>query len=434
MTDSNYINSNQNTERLIKIGIWTYLFLLLFEGALRKWFLPFLSGPLALIRDPLALLLILMALKNGFLKLNIYIVSTVFITTIAVATTFLVGHGNLGVSIYGARILLIQFPLIFVIGNVLNYKDVIKMGRVFIWIAIPMTMLMILQFYSPQTAWVNRGLGGDLEGAGFSGALGFYRPPGTFSFISGLTQFYGVAACFIMYFWFKQQEINRYILILATLGLLAAIPFSISRTLLYQTIITVFFMVIAAFHKSKYIPKIIFGFAGFVALFMILINTGFLATPLEAFTSRFEGATKYEGGVSGTIIDRYLGGMVNAVTGTADNPFFGHGIGIGTNAGGKLLTGDKVMLIYAEDEWARLIGESGLLLGLVMIFIRIGLSIQLTIASYKRLRIGNMLPWLLLSFCLTIIPNGQWGQITTLGFATFSTGILIASFNNKEDL
>ncbi|VXB65704.1 hypothetical protein [Maribacter litoralis] len=428
MTDSVYTNSRQSAEKLIKIGIWTYLFLLLFEGALRKWFLPFLSGPLALIRDPLALLIILIALKNGLLRLNIYILSTVFITIIAFGTTFLVGHGNIGVSVYGVRILLIQFPLIFVIGNIFNKVDVLKVGKILIWISLPMTILMILQFYSPQSAWVNRGLGGDLEGAGFSGALGFFRPPGTFSFISGLTQFYGVVACFIMYFWFKQQNINRLLLILATLGLLAAIPFSISRTLLYQTIITVFFMLIAAFHKSKYIPKIIFGFAGFVTLFIILINTGFLAKPMEVFISRFEGATEYEGGVSGTIVDRYLGGMVNAVTSTAENPFFGHGIGIGTNAGGKLLTGDKVMLIYAEDEWARLIGESGLLLGLIMIFIRIILSFQLTLTSYKMLRMGNMLPWLLLSFCLTLIPNGQWGQITTLGFATFSTGILIASF------
>lgn len=418
---------------LLKSGIYFYLFLLIFEGALRKWLLPSLSGPIALIRDPLALLLIILALKKRLLVFNIYLASTVFVGVIALGTTLIVGHGNLGVSLYGARILLLQFPLIFIIGNVLNQKDVLKLGNALLWMAIPMTALMIAQFYSPQSAWVNRGIGGDTEGAGFSGALGYFRPPGTFSFILGLTQFYGIAACYIVYFWFNQHLTNRFVLILATLGLIAAIPYSISRTLLYQTVLTLLFMVFAALFKPKYVPKIIFGFAGTILLFVVLGSTGLLSTPLEAFTSRFEGATNIEGGVGGTIIDRYLGGMLNAILGYSDAPFFGYGLGIGTNAGGKILTGEMTTLIYAEDEWARLIGESGLLLGLMMIFIRLAFTLNLAFFSFKALKKGYIFPWILLSFCAILILNGQWGQITTLGFTVFTTGLLIASLKNQYE-
>ena len=38
----------QNIRRLI----WLYFWLLLLEGALRKWVLPQLSNPLLIIRDP----------------------------------------------------------------------------------------------------------------------------------------------------------------------------------------------------------------------------------------------------------------------------------------------------------------------------------------------------------------------------------------------
>jgi hypothetical protein len=353
----------------------------------------------------------------------------------AMGTTFILGHGNLAVCLFGARIILLQFPLIFVITSVFDKQDVLKVGNFFLYLSIPMTILMILQFYSPQSAWVNRGVGGDLEGAGFSGALGFYRPPGTFSFITGLTQFYGVLTGFILYFWLKPHFVKRFLLISGTLCLVAAIPFSISRTLFYQTVIAVLFMVFAVSRKSTSLPKIILWSIGLIALFVALSTTSLLKTPLEAFTARFEGATKYEGGVSGTLVDRYMGGMVSAISNTNETPFFGHGLGIGTNAGGKILTGEKGMIIYAEDEWARLIGESGLLLGLCMIFIRVGLSLYMTLLAYRAMKEGNLLPWLLLSFCLLLLPNGQWGQPTTLGFSVLIAGLTFASLNEvKNDL
>lgn len=39
--------------------LWLYFWLLIFEGALRKWILPGLSSPLLLVRDPVALLALL---------------------------------------------------------------------------------------------------------------------------------------------------------------------------------------------------------------------------------------------------------------------------------------------------------------------------------------------------------------------------------------
>ena len=192
-----------NSYKQLKWGIWAYFFLLIFEGALRKWIFPGLSAPLLIVRDPLAIWLIYLAWSKHIFPINNYVTGMSAITIFAVGTTLIFGHGNIPVVLYGARILLVHFPFMFVIGHVFTKKDVLKLGKIVLALSLPMTILIILPFFSPQTAWVNRGVGGDLEGAGFSGALGYFRPSGTFSFTTGSTQFFALLACFIIYFWLK---------------------------------------------------------------------------------------------------------------------------------------------------------------------------------------------------------------------------------------
>ena len=348
----------------------------------------------------------------------------------ALITALIFGHGNLPIGIFGARILILQFPVIFVIGKIFSREDVIKMGKMILWISIPMIILISLQFYSPQSAWVNRGVGGDMEGSGFSGAMGYFRPSGTFSFTTGNTMFFSLLTCFVLFFWISMAKINRMLLIAATIALFIAVPFSISRSLLFQVVIGTAFAVLASFKNPKIAGRIIgAGVASFVIL-VILSNTSFFQTSTEVFTSRFETASTVEGGLQGTLVDRYIGNLLSAVDGSSAEkvPFFGHGIGLGTNVASFLLTGGRNFLI-AEDEWLRLVGEMGFLMGLGVILIRLGVCAEFAIESYQRLKLGDFLPWMLLSFCLLIVPQGQWAQPTALGFAVLIGGLLLASLN-----
>jgi hypothetical protein len=36
------------------------------------------------------------------------------------------------------------------------------------------------------------------------------------------------------------------------------------------------------------------------------------------------------------------------------------------------------------------------------------ICVKMALAAYKKLKRGNLLPWLLLSYALLIIPQGQW--------------------------
>lgn len=424
-----HINQLEKTEKVIaaiKKGIWLYFFLIIFEGALRKWFLPFLSAPLLIVRDPIAIWIIFMAWKYNIVKSNVYVSVMSFLCLFSIITALVFGHGSLPVAIYGARILLFHFPVMFIIGRLFDLNDVIKLGKILLIIAIPMAILIGLQFYSPQSAWVNRGVGGDMEGAGFSGAMGYFRPPGTFSFTTGNVLFFSFVACYVVYFWLAQVKINKIILIGATAGLVAAVPLSISRTLMFSVIVTLIFAIISVAGQPRFLLRmLVFMVLGAIVL-TVMSNLSFFETSTMAFTERFELANENEGGVSTSIIDRVFGSMFEAVSGEKELPFWGLGIGIGTNAGAAMLTGARMFLV-AEEEWLRLVGEMGFVVGVLVILVRSVFCADITIKGYLSMKSGNLLPWLLISFGLLIIIKGQWAQPTVLGFSTLLGGLILAS-------
>jgi len=418
----------QKIMRYLRNGVWLYFWLLIFEGALRKWFLPGLAAPLLIVRDPVAIWLIVICFKEGIFLGNSYTNSAILLTFFSFLLTLIIGHGDLTVALYGARIMLIQFPVLFIVGRVFTYEDVIKLGKVLLMITPFMTVLMALQFYSPQSAWVNRGLGGDLAGAGFSGAMGFFRPPGTFSFITGLAAFYGITAAYIIFFLLDRAgHVSKWKLLIATTCLLAAIPLSISRTLLFEVVVSVSFAILASSLQPGYLPRILMAVVAGAVVIVILSNFGFFTTATEAFADRFQSAGRVEGGIEGTLGDRLLGGMLTAVTEADERSLYsGKGLGMGTNAGAKLMTGNITFLI-AEEEWGRIIGEMGLLLGLSTIIVRFHLVFTLGINAFNALKAENFLPWMLMSFALGNIMQGQWAQPATLGFSVFSGGLIIAA-------
>jgi len=413
----------------LKKGIWVYFVLLIFEGALRKWVLPGLAAPLLIVRDPVAIWLIVVAWQRGLLKSNLSLSATFVISILGLVTALMYGHGNLLVGIYGVRTLLLHFVLIFIIGNVFNRDDVLKIGKALLWMSIPMTVLLILQFYSPQSAWVNLGIGGDTAGGGFSGALGYFRPPATFSFTNGTALFYSLSACYIFYFWFSPKKyIKKPVLIAASVALAIAIPMSISRTLFFMVVFTALFVLLAFARNARRTGTMITAVLVLVVIFVALSQLSFFQTATDVFSSRFNNASEIEGGLSGTFGERYLGGLFNAFNVSGNLPFFGYGIGMGTNVGSQLLTGENQFLI-AEGEWGRLVGELGLVLGSAIIIIRLGLTVKIAILAFKKLSVGDFLPWILTSYCVLTVPQGQWAQPTTLGFSVLVAGLTIAAFS-----
>jgi hypothetical protein len=425
------IETSQNNIKPLKNLIWIYFWLLIFEGALRKWVLPGLATPLLLVRDPLALWLMFKASQLRIPWMNNYIYIAWFATALSFTFTLSFGHQNIFVAIFGARIMFIQFPLIFIFGQIFSKEDVLKMGRMLMLLSIPMTYLVALQFNSPQSAWVNRGIGGDVSGGGFSGAMGYFRPPATFSFISGTVQFYVLTACFIFYYWTSKEKCAKWLLFGSSIALLLAIPLCISRSLIFGVILVFLFTVVASV-GSPNAGYGVFKMAFVLVLVLIVLQTTSLFnTGTEVMATRFENASKSEGGtIDGTLGTRFLGGFLNPIIEIGEQPLFDGKLGMGTNVGAKLITGGVAFLI-SEGEWGRLSGERGILLGFVIIVLRVILVVFLTVKSWHLVKRGEMLPWLILSFAFLAVLQGQWAQPSSLGFAVLGAGLVFASLKKE---
>ena len=210
--------------------------------------LPGASTPLLVVRDLVAIFVLIEAARWRLTPRRPAFWLSFVIAGVGFLLAVSFGHGYGAVALYGARPLVLHFPLMFIIGAVLDREDLLQIGRFFLAVSIGMTALLAIQFYSPQTAFVNRGVGG-VGGAGFSGAEGYFRPPGTFSFTSGVSQFYGLAAAYVIYFWFTPRQVNRLLLWAATGATLVAIPLSISRSLFFQVLVTLAFAAVASLSR-----------------------------------------------------------------------------------------------------------------------------------------------------------------------------------------
>ncbi len=112
-------------------------------------------------------------------------------------------------------------------------------------------------------------------------------------------------------------------------------------------------------------------------------------------------------------------------------PFFGDGLGIGTNVGAMLYSG-KQQFLGGEGEWGRIIVEIGAFFGLTVIFVRVSFVFQMAKNAYFKLAKGDLLPWLLLSFGFITVSQGLWAQPTSLGFSTVIGGLMLASLNDQK--
>src|SRR5204863_718243 len=196
--------TNQRVRTRLKWAIWFYFFLLIFEGVFRKWILPQFSDVLLVVRDPVALVIYMLAIKARLFPRNLWILSLAIIGALSWLVSLVVLEPYLPlkplflVTSFGFRCNFLHLPLVFVIGRALDAQDVKKLGW---WILIgllPMAVLLALQFNSSPDAWINRtaGLG---ETQQITTAGGKIRPPGTSSFVSGVIFYAAMCAAYLLY-------------------------------------------------------------------------------------------------------------------------------------------------------------------------------------------------------------------------------------------
>lgn len=435
----NFLNLNKLTLEepytLYRKVIWIYVFLLIFEGALRKWLLPSLATPLLIVRDPIVIWFTYVGLSKGWLK-NDYVKTMMIVSTISFVLTLMVGHQNLAVAFFGWRIYFFHFPAMFVMAYLLTKNDLYKICLFFLYLSIPMTILVVAQFYLPQEHWVNMGVGGDESGVGFGGAMGYFRPPGIFSFTSGYVQYQCIVGCCLLFFLLKNKyleekyRMSNIVMFLMMFCYVISVLFSLSRTLVFCTGIFVAFFLFGGYVSGLLRKRLSYLLLIVVLVFVVLNMSGLSSISLEVILTRFEQASESEGGLGGTIGNRYLGSFIRAFSG--DVPIFGYGIGLGTNVGARIMSGDIFSFGFnGEEEWSRIMGECGIW-GLFILAVRFILSLMVLKKSYFLLKKKNVfLPWIISANMVLVIANGQWAIPTNLGFAMFTGTMAICALKTN---
>jgi hypothetical protein len=404
--------------------IWVYIILWIIEGGLRRWFFPGLATPLLLVRDPVAIAIYFLAISKRVFPFNGFIITGALLAFVNLLSALTLGHGNIAVALYGDRCDFLHVPLIFIMGEVLRKKDLVELSRVAIWLVIPYTALIIAQFYAPQSAWVNRGVAGSLDGAGFSGAEGHYRPPGTFSFISGPAFLYPLfTACWFVFLFARQLPI--WLMLASGVAILLAVPASISRTLFFAVLIVAVVGLVAMIFGGKVSLAAVMQFIlGIIFIPLLANQIPAFQEAMSAFLTRWNQTTNDEtGGIKSAVFDRVFDSFFGNFSGMG---FIGLGTGFSTNVGQMILT-KEVGFGAAEAEWGRLMFDNGLILGSLMVAYRVVLTGYVFFKGVWAWRRGHTESLIFLSACFLGVLQGQWGQATTLGAAVISAGIALAS-------
>src|SRR4051812_4585840 len=428
--------TNQRVITNLKRLIWLYFFLLIFEGVFRKWLLPQFSDVLLVVRDPVVLLIYMVAIKARLFPRNNYILVLGIIGLLSWLVSLVVLEPYLPlkplflVTAFGFRSNFLHMPLIFVIGQALDADDVKKLGR---WVLIgllPMCVLLAIQFNAAPDAFINRtaGLG---ETQQITAGGGKIRPPGTFSFVSGVIFYAALSAAYLLYGALTRGVFKNWLLFGGGLALAVTIGVSGSRSVLLAVLVVVASLLLIIVVRPSAVNQ-------FGRNLLIVVVVGLIAVRLPIFkegvgvlSERFTAvAEAEETSIASGLITRTFSGFTEGFLFIPRAPIGGYGLGIGTNGGAKFLTGRAIFLL-TEGEWGRVILESGPILGPAFLLWRTFLTFSLGLLSFRQLRQGNILTIILYATGFLSLLSGPFGQPTSLGFCVFLSGICLASANRK---
>lgn len=418
--------------------IWAYFILLIFEGTLRKWILPRFSDVLLVIRDPVVLAIYYLAIRARVFPRNLWMLALGIIAllswlaALAVLEPYLSLKPLILVTGFGFRCNFLHLPLIFIIGKVFDRDDLLKLGKWVLLGSIPMALLLAIQFNSAPDSFINRTAGtGDTLQIAVSGDK--IRPPGTFSFVSGVVFSAALVASYLLYGGLTRGVYRNWLLFAAGCALMITIGVSGSRSVLLAVMVVIATLLVVIVVQPRALNQFGRNLLIAVTALVLVTRVPVFKQGVKVLSERFTStAEAEETTIAGGLLAREFSGFREGVLLIPLAPIGGYGLGIGTNGGAKFLTG-HAMFLLTEGEWGRVILESGGILGSAYLLWRTLLVCSLGLLSLKELKRGNIFTILLYATGCVSLLSAAFGQPTNLGFAVFLSGMCLASANHKPD-
>ncbi len=434
--------------RLVAVILVIYL-LAIFEGSLRKYVVPQFAQYVFFVRDPfliyayaLATLFGLWPKDNLLFKISVFMCG--FGVLLFCLQTAVYGFDNTRVllGIYGWRSYFFYVPLAFLIGAQFRRADLRRFAKVTLALAVPIAVLVVLQFAAPPGAAINVGVAEEqeLQFKSVGITVERIRTNGPFTSPAGQQQFIAVAFAFLLAMLLSSK--NRLgVAFLAITGsaTLTCLALSGSRgAMLLCALIGVFAVGLATLGrgmaikaKALLLPAAL-GLAA-IALYPIVFPDGF-----ATFITRWDSAAQAEAGTPGGIFGRSVLGLLHFTRLFGEVPTFGYGLGYGGNASQILgATVDGVSPgKLVEADFSRHMVDLGPVFGIVYIGYRIAVVVWLAWLVVQATR-SDADPVAMLLFAYvsyTVIFNQLTGNGTINLFGWLFTGLCIAAARESLQL
>jgi hypothetical protein len=429
--------------RIVTLVTLFYL-LLIFEGSIRKWALTSYGQVLFFIRDPLVLAVYWLALKNSLLPKNSKLLAAGI--AFAIVGLFIITLQAVGVAsgidkwpilaVYGWRNYFLYIPLPFIVGETFEAEDIRRIVKITALLAVPIAVLVLLQFHAAPDAPINVGFGASAEQQfrGLSVDMDHTRPMGTFTSDLGQKNFDVSCLAMLLSLWLmpaSRRYLKAPLLIIATCAVLSCLAVGGSRSAMIGSGI----VAIAAIGSALVLPggmasaravllPLIFG-ALAISLYPIIFPEGY-----STFMTRWNQAAVVEAQFFGLgVFGRALYGFFDFLQLIGDAPVVGYGLGLAGNASltlGVVIPGFNG---WAENDWSRHIVDLGPIIGVAFILYRISFVVWLgTRCLAGARRNADALPMLLFAYIgIDLLYGELTGHGTVNGYGWLFAGLCLAS-------
>lgn len=450
--DSIQSQRRERVRRRIVRLIFIIYFLLIFEGAIRKWLLPHAEQLLYFVRIPFTLWLYGIVLWYGAWPRNyppLLLASVLAVVGLAlIPIQLLVGEypfPYLLIAGYGWVNYFFYIPLAFLIGEHFRRDDLNRLVRFAFVIALIDAPLMLAQFESPAGSVLNVGASDDAGESKFgslASAFGHIRPAGFFTSGLGQGTFFVGLTVMVLSVWLgskKNRPVGLLFLVLTTLALLVMFTVAQDRTATVEVAAILLASAVAGLvtNRNSVVLKSLI-LPGVIVLFAVVLWPLISPESYDTFVTRVTGAAGSEAkqfklGSFGRILFQFYAwtSYLN------DVPITGFLLGIAGSVSYTLTWVQHPRPFYywseyggwGEDGWSRHIIELGPVIGILFIAFRLYFAVWLgkraISATFKSKEATPVVWWGIAGTLLIVSLMMSHGTVN--GFGWIYCGLCLAA-------
>ncbi len=342
-------------------GVILFYIWILLEGALRKWVVPGLSTPLFFVKYAILAVLLFYFIGNKEKASRTsapYLIMVIFYLFYCLLEQFNMNVTNTPVvGLIGLAVHLGFVPLVLILPRIITRTEQIdKIFNVMVWIALPILVLGVVQYFSPPDSIINKYVSDDM---GIAMVGEHARIISVFSYLAGHTSFLSFVMPFLFILvttGFKSKQGKGLVIGVFLLGVLnllmtgsrGPVAFFVMDVILISLGVALGFAG-HSINKSMFTVQL-----AVIALLgtLVLTTTEQGTEALDTFMGRVEGHNDVGNRVEDALTPfKFLD----------TSGLIGFGIGTTYEANKKFLTGLSKMPSYWEEEAERVIIELGLI-------------------------------------------------------------------------